>query len=605
MSNNRQLLASYIQGIDAPRNFILNPKASKNTANVTDASAITTRDTVNTLDGVSSFRIDATASGQKVLFLASAFTKEVQGKNCEARFDYFGDASLYKAYIQFDSTVVSTESQLTNVTSGTQGISFNFPCYSSGSAVPSIVIESTSASAAAFNLGNFYIGEATNVGEVAQTSLVGTINWAIAAGCVWSWTATTAGVGSGIDAQCPTPTTTGNISAISSSPNSVVEFRMNAVAGRSYMIVPEGQFVNNTSSVVILTFYFTDGSVNTVGHSVWSNGQPSSNGLAPQIYRPTTSGTKTISLFAKSNSATINAQVYNQEGSGLRFSVYEIPSASEEIFKVGAPGLEWSAFTPTVTHGSGGATNVTHQGWYRCDGSELELKYQSTFSNTSAAFSVWYYGLPSGFTALTSVNNDNLGTVRLDDAGTAAFSGIIRIDTSTRLLIQYQAISTHSGTAPLLANQNLTNALPFTWTTSDLLTAYARVPVTASSPCPRIAMPLLKQAVTTSSAGIERIERVKVATTCTSTPCTITNQSGGISSVTRGGGGNYTVNFVAGTFSQAPTCNVQTNYLAFGSFRNAIITTTPTTSSFSFNTFVTNTAVAEDSGFDIICMGPR
>lgn len=108
----------------------------------------------------------------------------------------------------------------------------------------------------------------------------------------------------------------------------------------------------------------------------------------------------------------------------------------------------------------------------------------------------------------------------------------------------------------------------------------------------------------TSNGSNERVERLKVATTCTSSPCTITSQSNGwVSSVTRSGIGAYTVNFTGGTFSAAPSCVV---WAANGSgnigFSN-VSTMNNSSSSWSFNT--ATSAAAVDAGFDIICMGPK
>jgi hypothetical protein len=66
--------------------------------------------------------------------------------------------------------------------------------------------------------------------------------------------------------------------------------------------------------------------------------------------------------------------------------------------------------------------------------------------------------------------------------------------------------------------------------------------------------------VSSASAGQERVERLTVATSCTSSPCTITSQSGtwvqSPSGVTRASAGQYSVALTAGEFTAAPACNV-------------------------------------------------
>lgn len=75
-----------------------------------------------------------------------------------------------------------------------------------------------------------------------------------------------------------------------------------------------------------------------------------------------------------------------------------------------------------------------------------------------------------------------------------------------------------------------------------------------------ISIPQIINSVQTSYSGQLRIESVKfagatISTACTSSPCTLYQNTGGISTVTRSAQGNYSVNFVSGTYSQSPTCS--------------------------------------------------
>jgi hypothetical protein len=114
--------------------------------------------------------------------------------------------------------------------------------------------------------------------------------------------------------------------------------------------------------------------------------------------------------------------------------------------------------------------------------------------------------------------------------------------------------------------------------------------------------PVIVNSVTSNSTGAERIERLYVAPSCASTPCTIATQSGTwASSVTRGGTGSYTINFAASIFSAAPTCTAMGNNNS-----DLVITYAPVTTSSTFVfSFLNASAVAKDVGFHVICMGPR
>jgi hypothetical protein len=112
--------------------------------------------------------------------------------------------------------------------------------------------------------------------------------------------------------------------------------------------------------------------------------------------------------------------------------------------------------------------------------------------------------------------------------------------------------------------------------------------------------PYLTGSVVTGSSGIDRIERVVVTPTCTSSPCSAAVGTSGISSVTRTATGRYVINFVSGTYSGNPICfglqNESTTYITEGLASSSIAHT--------FN--CTNTsASAVDCVFSAVCIGPH
>lgn len=117
----------------------------------------------------------------------------------------------------------------------------------------------------------------------------------------------------------------------------------------------------------------------------------------------------------------------------------------------------------------------------------------------------------------------------------------------------------------------------------------------------------LSNTVTTGGQYLERMVRAKVGSSCTSTPCTITSQSGEISSITRASTGNYTFNFVTGTWSLAPSCIITTGAQSGSAGIYASYVAAPTTTSGNFitNSGVTGPGNLTDVSFDIICIGPR
>lgn len=158
-----------LPGVFHQRNFTKNPGAEQNANYITQSASITTRSTSSPLQGIASFAIDGTSSGQTVKFDTQTLESLLKGQNCEARFTFSGDALLYKAYVEQGSTKVTTDLQLTFPTYS-QDVSINFPCgdLSSNS---HLVLETTSASAAAIKVDGVYLGLATNLSSIASTQV--------------------------------------------------------------------------------------------------------------------------------------------------------------------------------------------------------------------------------------------------------------------------------------------------------------------------------------------------------------------------------------------------------------------------------------------------
>lgn len=122
--------------------------------------------------------------------------------------------------------------------------------------------------------------------------------------------------------------------------------------------------------------------------------------------------------------------------------------------------------------------------------------------------------------------------------------------------------------------------------------------------------PIILNSVSTGNAGGDRIARAHVAgtvrdTRCTSSPCALVTNNGAISSVTRSGAGQYTVNFTAGYFSAPPVCSGSAWAVTV---TDSLVMRFSATTALSTSLFITqsNTASTQvDSSFDVICIGPR
>lgn len=154
----RVIGADIVQGIESQQNFIKNPEFEKNKAGITDSSTIATFTTTTPVDGDGSLLIDATTSGQIVRLNSNGLTRKHKGLQCEAKFYYSGDASLYKAYVNLAGSQISvTNPQLVDASTNSKKVSIPFPCGTTGDQ-PDIMIEATSNSAAAIKVDAAYLG---------------------------------------------------------------------------------------------------------------------------------------------------------------------------------------------------------------------------------------------------------------------------------------------------------------------------------------------------------------------------------------------------------------------------------------------------------------
>lgn len=120
----------------------------------------------------------------------------------------------------------------------------------------------------------------------------------------------------------------------------------------------------------------------------------------------------------------------------------------------------------------------------------------------------------------------------------------------------------------------------------------------ATAPSNITVFPFQRNTITTESFQQERLLRASVATACTGSPCTVTNSSGDVSSITRVGTGSFIVAWTSGAYSSAPSCWAMTT-----EYNNAYLSM-PTVNRFTF-IVADALGVATDAAFQVICYGPR
>jgi hypothetical protein len=316
------LQGSYISNVFGNSNFVLNPNAQTNVANVTTVTATVARSTTTPLVATSEFTVAIGTANGTATWATRAFDAGMKGQNCEARFSYRGFAATSIVQIKQSTNVVASLT-LTPATDP-RIASINFPC-GDLSAATTFVVTDTAILAGTNEIGGIYVGLATNMANVAQAEFVGSLrNFNPSGGaCIWSGNNGTA---IAADADCSTYQKTGlnlepstKVPAITfTAPRSgTYQIAAHALIGASGVDVSECQIYQNNTLVQNLSKNYTSSGAT-------ANETRAFVQFAPQL----TSGTAyTFDIRCKVNNIIL-ARYFEES---LYWTVYRFPSSSELV----------------------------------------------------------------------------------------------------------------------------------------------------------------------------------------------------------------------------------------------------------------------------------
>lgn len=164
------LQGNYVSNVFGQANFVLNPNAQTNVANVAVTNATRTRSTTTPLVATSEFNVTVTSANGTAVWATRSFDAGMKNQNCEARFTYRGFQSTSKAQIKQGANVVA-ELTLTPSATDPRIASINFPCGDLSSATTFVITDSATLSGTN-EIGGIYVGLATNQANVAQAESV-------------------------------------------------------------------------------------------------------------------------------------------------------------------------------------------------------------------------------------------------------------------------------------------------------------------------------------------------------------------------------------------------------------------------------------------------
>lgn len=421
------LQGNYITNVFGNSNFVLNPNAQTNVLNVTATNATVTRSTTTPLVATTEFNITTSTSTGYADWSTRTFDAGMKGQNCEARFTYRGfSVGTTKAQLIQNSLVVA---ELTLTASTDPRIaSINFPCGDLTYGT-SFRLQQSSASLTGTNeIGGIYTGLATNMANVAQAELIGTIKFGT--DCTWSSTSSTFTTPS--DASCTT-TATGNLTAVSGVKPAVI---INDTRPGNYYAVWSGGSAQAATSATYnyCSFRLYDGTTEQTGGYI----EPTSTVAWTNIYHTsamftyTSTGTRQIDVQLKSNNNTASC-ILNTATNPIQASVYRFPSSSELVV---TPERQ-NVFAGVKYAGSADftGTSTTYQTVQNSNFGTATLLGKAEAPSAACGLSATDYGfcvknVPAGTYAVN--NNNSAGLIPVNNADSCVFRIIASDGTTTQ-----------------------------------------------------------------------------------------------------------------------------------------------------------------------------
>lgn len=565
----------------------------------------------NLLTGKNSATWDAAASSNTLSYNAITIPNGLKGKNAEAFCSVQTPSGTATHKIQvYDGTNVIAENDIvSNATPVKSGVNFIMP--SSGTVTLRLEAQADEPLIA---IDDCYLGEATNVGTVEQSEVYGTALHPAAASCQWLGTSATFADFSA-DADCTTPTVTGNASAPDTK---IPAIKFARLEPGKYEVTTH--FMANTGTSTTCAWSISDGTTNGNAQEIGEGTNDASHAFSHVFEYENAQSDITFSIQHDRTGGAGSCILENSvvDAQSVYLSVKRYPLSSEKVYRPDTTALSWSGYhdddCELVATGTG--SFIDHAGDASCTFTERSNNNFGSVVSASdgnnigglvftpkrtgnfyicAFFNASYTSnTVKSFRLFDSTNSATVVEVtKRGQANTAsvpnnfAACGVWNIPSIVSTTIKIQHYN-DSGTSTLVGNTSAgTPAIEWSIFAIDQ----------------NFPMPQLTNTVVTSSPSVWAHESARI-NGAGGTP-TVNTQSGNwIDSLTDNGTGDTTINFNTGIFSQAPHC-VCSAYIA-GNGLCTIANGTPISSSL-VRVIIRSAATgsASDQDFFIMCNGPR
>ena len=616
---------SDVQGINNLENLMPNPGFDKNSNGMTatgfTASSATSGSNLGR--GPRSLVVDMDTVGDIIETANMVIPNYMRGQNGVAFCRFRNPGTTGGSTTDYQLRVTDGTNNLSDVTTNNViPLTTTFQRHSQSFIFPTsgnvrLQIRAQSATVTEMAIDDCYIGLADNQALVSMSQFVGSSYFATTASCLWQRTNTAIGA-FGTDADCPGPTIESQ--KIGTWATTDADLPQQTIAN-----LPPGIYevkatfgVNSSTGVGVGVYTLSDGTT-TSGRGFGINNTTNTQGTAIVGYfEYTTAGDRTFAIHASMSANTINID-NSASGQRLTFGITRFPLASElaqrpdtvnqfaSIRYAGATNCAWTTSAASFTDLADDAdcNSVTTRGIGSADGTKPSLRvpglrpgtylvmakgtFNTNESSSGTAACAWR--IHDGTTGSPAALSSQLVSKGRGSNDTT-FGIFNYTSTQGQLNFRIQGFRT-SGNADCELNNGVTNG--------SAEFELSLIPLTNN-----IQNPLLVGSVSTSEAGLTRIEAFKSSSAdCTTGTCAFAVKTAGVSAVTFNATGVYDVTFVAGTFASEPYCVVTNNRGASNQCCNMSPDGTLTSPSRRITCTTCNSAAAVNSRPEFICIGPR
>lgn len=542
----------------------------------------------NLLSGLGSVTWDSNAASQTLTSPQVAVPQGLRGKNGQL-FCSIKPAATPATHVLelWDGTTGSLGQTIVvaDINTATQtSINFVFP--TSGNI--GWRLRSVAANEPLIAVDDCYLGPATNISSVAQSTLVASAFKAGTTNCSWTLTSTTF-TDFGTDADCPAITIdqASGVGSVVTTDDDLPQIVINSLPPGTYKVT--ATFIG--ASLVATNQYFriSDGTTGRGEQDFTIGASAAANYAMSATFTYGTAGNRTFKIQARQDTgATFLGN--DNANRRLQFIVERLPTVADVVASINQGNYGWTAFTPT-TQGFG--TTTSNECFHARDGEDMLIRCKFTAGTPTAVEA--RLTLPNGLTSKSTATIptiQNIGQWARGVASASNYGGIL-IEPGVAH-VTFGAV--YAAAANPFTKLNGTGVVA----AGDILNITARVPIaewTNSQP-----VPVFVGGVSSSYNGSARIEWARITNNGSVCAANDSSSSSWISSVSRPGTGRCTVNFAAGFFTSAPNCTATRISTASGFLR---FNGAATTSSLAVETILANDSGFSDSDFYLECKGPR